>query len=54
MIAFGGVLSYLNLGGQLTGEQYEYLRDMIAETRALKVSDKKLIVRRAELEEEVA
>lgn len=54
VIAFGGVLSFLKMGGQLTGEQYEYLRDMIAETRVLKISDKRLISRRAELEEEVA
>ena len=54
VIAFGGVLSFLKIGGQLTGEQYEYLRDMVAETRALKISDKRLISRRAELEEELA
>ncbi|WP_416883027.1 hypothetical protein [Marivita sp.] len=50
IIAFGGVLKFLEIGGQLSGEQSECLRDMIAETRTLKVSDKRLIGLRAELE----
>lgn len=53
VIAFGGVLTFLQMGGQLTGEQHEYLRDMIAETRVLKVSDKRLIGLRAELEDAI-
>ena len=50
IIAFGGVLRFLEMGGQLSGEQSEYLRDMIAETRTLKIADKRLIGVRAELE----
>ena len=30
IIAFGGVLKFLEIGGQLSGEQSECLRDMIA------------------------
>ncbi|AWZ21069.1 Hypothetical protein RAK1035_2361 [Roseovarius sp. AK1035] len=50
-IAFGGVLKFLEMGGQLSGEQSEYLRDMIAETRTLKIADKRLIGVRSKLEE---
>ena len=42
VVCFGGVLSYLGAGGQLTGEQYEYLRDMVSETHRLKVKDRRL------------
>ena len=54
VIAFSGVLSFRKMGGKLTGEQCECLRDMVAETYALKISDKRLISLRSDLEKEVA
>lgn len=42
VVCFGGALSYVEMGGQLSGAQYEKLRDMVATTRALKIRDRKL------------
>ena len=42
VVCFGGVLRYLKMGGQLTGEQYEKLRDMVATTYELKIRDRNL------------
>ncbi len=42
VVCFGGVLRYVQMGGQLSGGQYEKLRDMAATTRALKIKDRKL------------
>ena len=47
--AFGGVIRYLDMGGQLRGDQYEYVRKMIAATYALKIRDKALIRKREAL-----
>lgn len=43
VVCFGGVLRYVEMGGQLSGDQYEKLRDMVATTRALKMKDRKLL-----------
>lgn len=48
-VCFKGVLRYVELGGQLSGDQYERLRAMVATTHALKIRDKGLIARRTEL-----
>jgi hypothetical protein len=48
-VCFSGVLKFFELGGQLSGEQVEMLRDMISETRLLKVRDRRLMALRGEL-----
>jgi len=42
VVCFNGVLSYVNLGGLLDGDQAEQLRDMIATTHRRKMNDRKL------------
>lgn len=49
IVCFSGVLNFLKLGGQLTGDQYQALRDMVATTRALKIRERRLIALRDEL-----
>ena len=42
VVCFGGVLRFLNMGGQLSGERYERLRNMVATTHSLKIRDRRL------------
>lgn len=51
VICFSGVQKYIEMGGLLTGEQSERLRDMISETHRLKFKDKGIISRRESLQE---
>jgi len=53
VVCFGGVINFLKMGGQLNGQQYEKLRDMVATTRSLKIRDRKMIELRAELSKEL-
>jgi len=53
VVCFGGVLSYLTMGGQLSGEQYEFLRDMVSESHSLKIRDKWLFSLRKRLADEL-
>ena len=48
-VCFRGVLKYISLGGQLTGDQYTRFRDMVSTTHALKIKDKGLLAKRNEL-----
>jgi len=49
IVTFKGVIKFLDAGGQLTGEQYERLRDMVADTHALKIKDTRLADLRTQL-----
>lgn len=51
VVCFAGVLDFLELGGQLTGEQSEELRDMISETHALSIKDRRFLNLRDQLKE---
>ena len=53
VVCFSGVLKFLEMGGRLTGQQYEKLRDMVATTHSLKIKDRKLIQLRGDLAEEL-
>ena len=53
VVCFGGVLSYIQMGGQLSGVQYEKLRDMVATTHLLKIRDRKLAELRETLSAEL-
>ena len=51
VVAFTGAHDFVELGGMLTGEQYNKLRDMVTTTYALKLRDNRLFGARDAVQE---